>query len=288
MGFKLIDFGLAVINRNHTCRHQYGTLDYVAPEVAEYGKVSIQADIYSVGRLLENLLYADDTDVLLIAGIRRIAAIATSEKPEARFDSADAFKQAIMEERSRQRRRLPRLKHPVRSILILGSRRGIGTTHIAIGLTCTLNSMGITSAYQANSCDRWLVQLMKEHENFLGLPRFGAGIVDPGLQHTISVHDGGNLEEFLFEGLESLHDYELVILIISGRLWEQEQSLSAVKHLKGVEHIRIVCNLTDVTSAKVFAKYLGRKVYCYPMEMNPYVVTTKKEELARALLDIRR
>lgn len=285
---KLIDFGLAVLRNNHEARCLFGTKEYMAPEVAKYGRVSIQADIYSVGRVMENLLYNGETNPQLASRMKKIAKVATNRCPDQRFSSANEFKQAIIMERNRNQRGLPMQKHLRRSILIVGSHKRVGATHIAVGLTCTLNYLGITSYYQTNSSGRWIEQLSQDCRNFIGYQHYGLGVVEPKLPRGICLYDGGNLERFLYLGLEDMQDYELVVLVIGGKIWEQDSEIAAITRVITNRNTRVVCNLADTTNAKIYAKFLGCKVYNYPVDSNPYLVTDAKEKLTRELLDIRR
>jgi serine/threonine protein kinase len=59
---KLTDFGLSVyhefVDQSHT--QGSGTFNYVAPEVSNSRKYDFKADIYSLGKIIENLFFLDD------------------------------------------------------------------------------------------------------------------------------------------------------------------------------------------------------------------------------------
>jgi serine/threonine protein kinase len=59
---KLGDFGLSVIHEfNEQTHTQYsGTLTYMAPEVITSRKYDTKADIYSLGKIVENLFFLKD------------------------------------------------------------------------------------------------------------------------------------------------------------------------------------------------------------------------------------
>jgi serine/threonine protein kinase len=59
---KLADFGLSVIHEFNDESHTQllGTLKYMAPEVITSRKYDTKADIYSIGRIVEELFFLKD------------------------------------------------------------------------------------------------------------------------------------------------------------------------------------------------------------------------------------
>jgi serine/threonine protein kinase len=59
---KLADFGISVIHEFNDQSHTKcsGTFDYMAPEVFTSRKYDTKADIYSIGRIVEELFFLKD------------------------------------------------------------------------------------------------------------------------------------------------------------------------------------------------------------------------------------
>ena len=59
-GIKLVDYGIATYLRETGNKFQnYGTPEFCAPEKSKEAKISIQTDVYSIGKLLERLIDAE-------------------------------------------------------------------------------------------------------------------------------------------------------------------------------------------------------------------------------------
>jgi eukaryotic-like serine/threonine-protein kinase len=91
---RLADFGVArsLANSDVTepgCAPK-GKRGYMSPEQAAGRPVGAQSDIFSLGRVV-----AEAADLLCGPALRAVLDVATAEKPEDRFHSAEAFAQAL-------------------------------------------------------------------------------------------------------------------------------------------------------------------------------------------------
>ena len=77
---------------------------------------------------------------------------------------------------------------------------------------------------------------------------------------------------------------DLNFFIASGSDWDMEQTLLAWRHLSFREQTIFICNYHNRKAAVTYAKLLGKKVYCYPYDDDPYRVTAEKERLISAIL----
>lgn len=94
----LVDLGLAIALREGGQDSVGLTPHYAAPEVRAGGPLTVQAEVYSLGVILRDLLdEGADAELSLSASDRlaSVAARATHEHPEARFPSADEFSMAL-------------------------------------------------------------------------------------------------------------------------------------------------------------------------------------------------
>jgi serine/threonine-protein kinase len=109
---KLVDFGIARIFKQGQAKdtQAYGTVGYSAPEQYGRGQTDARSDIYSLGALLHQLLTGHDPaatpfrlppasqlNPAVPAHISAALTRATDNDPEQRFDSVDAFRQALLD-----------------------------------------------------------------------------------------------------------------------------------------------------------------------------------------------
>ena len=98
-------------------------------------------------------------------------------------------------------------------------------------------------------------------------------------QECVYVKDCKNDIEIALGG-----DADLVIFVISGRLWEQEAVVEAYEKIKYIENLILLCNYNDKQNAKKYATVLQRNVYCFPLDENPFCVSKEKKKLFTLLL----
>lgn len=91
-----IDLGLvAAVSADGSARPTGLTPRYAAPEIWTGAPVTFRAEVFALGRVLEDILERAPGLEDLRAGLERVAARATAEAPEARFPSSDEFAAAL-------------------------------------------------------------------------------------------------------------------------------------------------------------------------------------------------
>lgn len=285
---KLIDFGIASFFTGFGKNFQfYGTDGFIAPEALAGQSIGPAADIYSLGRVL--LYIAEHTRIpcspQLLHAIQKAAANSVKE----RFETVSGLKTALLAVPPDTACRNP--SHLIKNIAVLGSRPGAGATHFAISLVCALNRLGLPATYLAtdSSCSFSSILAANPHmaekegiyrfHYFSGMPLYGQGIQSLLPTQGAFVNDYG-----IHADSTELDKADLIILILSGSDWDFSQSLSYAKSLCTRQNIVFICNYDKQKAAKKFAQQLGRNVYCFPPDTDPFRVTPAKERLVSSII----
>ncbi len=290
-GVKLIDFGIAsYLDEAGNKFQNYGTPEYTAPEKRELAKISIKTDIYSLGKLLEQLVLAGNDKSL---SLLRISQKATHPREEERYASVEEFQEELRRAKEdMQSEKYPvNQKHLLQKIIVAGSEKHIGTTHIAISLTQYLNGCKIPAVYQEKNPSDDMRKTIKAGKNFaecnglyrrgdfLGIPLYGAGVEVTIPKQGISVIDyGSDLS------LARKEEADLFLLVTGSREWERESAKIGYEEVFGLENLVVLCNYGDKSQARQYAGEFHRKVYCFPLDGEPFLATKAKNQLFHELL----
>ena len=281
---KLIDFGIASFFTGSGENYQiYGTEDFAGLPV------SPQADIYSLGRLLEYLnRYSKDP---CSDHLRRVLQKASSFQAADRYETVLLFREDLEKD---LKAAYDPVSHLIRKIYVFGSKAGIGTTHIAISLVSCLNQTGYSAVYiehhpadslhsmlRANSFIRETDGIFY-HQFFHGIPDYGPGIVLPKPQDSVQVYDCGIFDPARFDPQKT----DLFLFVFSGSLWDVERILLAGKRFSHMDNLIFLCNYGNRSASKRIAAKLHREIYCFPFDPDPFSVTDGKKHLFFKILSL--
>ena len=174
-------------------------------------------------------------------------------------------------------------------IAIVGAKNGVGTTHIAVALTCYLRSRGIKCAYRDCSGGHTILDMEQAgclHERdfygrdrlFLGELELGPGIKNDPKEYLL-IKDYGTCPERVSGGR--------VLLIVGGRSWQINDCLGPALEFSGRTQCSIICNQGNRKTAGKYASVLHRAVYIFPTDADPMLPGRKKARFFRHLLGIR-
>ena len=289
MQIKLIDFNVATFLSNlGNISNLFGNEAFSAPELA-CGKLNLQSDIYSIGKVLEYL--STHVDVPISPNIHKLLKQATAENPIHRLETVDDLIAAMEQEKF-----LLKQTHSRKKIAIVGSHTGCGSTHIGISLVCTLNYMGYESIYYEQRTEDSLRKLhpflspMKEKDGmicyryFKGFPFYGPGIsISKDVDAEFSVYDYGN--QLPPENM----DFDAIILICSNGVWHWHEAFQKGEILQKISSdLFIICNMAEKNTLHCFATQFSQGVYFYPYEPDPFRVSLKNISFFSELLQIQR
>lgn len=285
---KLIDFGIASFFTGSDNHFQlYGTDGFAAPEALSGQPTTTAADIFGIGKILEFL--ADASDSQCPGRLWHIIQCATDLLPYRRYPSVSHLKSALL---SAQNQPYRQFSHLIRNIAVLGSRPGAGATHIAISLVCTLQKQGIASLYQPADKRDTLGDIshanryVRERDGIFyyrylkGIPDYGDGVSFSLPFDDCIVRDYGSQPV----SLASLKAADCILFVLTGSDWDVSRAVHHGKQLALLPQTVFLCNHGNRKAARQYARLLSSPVYCFPNDTEPYKVSSEKEQLFSAIL----
>lgn len=284
---KIIDFGIAVYMTNEKENVPMGTIRYAAPE--QYGKESLTpaADIYALGRVLQQM---EQQVKGCSPSLHRIIQKAVEKDTQRRYESAVELGQALEQERKRICSHTVRKSHLYTHIAVVGAGRGSGTTHIAFAITAYLNYIGQACVYQSHHERNPIEVLIRTKD----AEEMQDGIYQSGL--LLGIPEGGQVQE----GYLCVMDFgdmtdeciaeeaDITLLVISGSAWRKEEAIRTIDKMGNVENLIVLCNQGTKGSCRRYADGTGRQVYAFPQDEYPLAVTAEKRKLFEKLLQMKK
>ncbi len=287
-GIKLIDFGIAAyLNEAGEKFQNYGTAEYCAPEKFVQAKISVQTDVFSIGKLLEKLIAASaDKKSQCLMHIARKAAHKDAAE---RYPTMKAFKDALKEQMQSKENPVYQ-KHLLKKIIVAGSQSRVGSTHVAISLTVYLNRQKISTVYLEKNSGNCMQKIIRcggfaeegglyRRGDFIGMPEYGAGVTVLPPENVVQVLDyGADI------GQAALAEGDLYLLVLGSRMWEEQDTFRVFELLKEKSHLVLVANYGDGGQAKRYARDWKRNVYSFPLDAEPFHMTKEKARLFAGML----
>ena len=282
----LIDFGIAVSadlpGNNHL---PLGTPGYAAPENYTSRDLSPASDIYSIGMIMKEL--SAHLDRRLPRPYRAIIHKALQPDPLLRYETVEALRSAIRTESHHNTS-----THLSKSIAVVGSHPGCGSTHLAVSLVSVLNYSGISAVYYEKNPNNSLRKAAEtepfmtesagcfHYHFFHGIPFYGPGVEIPLPQSSVQVLDFGS-----HFSLRELEECDLILLLGTEAPWRRNDLLTTAGLLSRSGHsCRYLCSRCSPAQALSVSRLLSGPVYPYPADEKPFLVTRKKQRFFLGLL----
>lgn len=286
----LVDFGIAsYINCGNTFQN-FGTEGYAPPEKYQGISCDARTDIYGIGKVLEYLM--EKMPPLEYPILQPIMQKALEPSMERRFQTVESMMEELekcAQDGIQNIHPQQNSKHLLNIIAIAGTQSRVGTTHIGIALSCYFNEKKRPCIYQECHKSESMRELAREaggvfypdgriiYGRFQGMPYYGEGIEKQDLQSGLAIQDYGTNYQ------EAPEDSPLV-LVMGGRLWEIGNARKALDHISLRDNLVILCNYGDSVQAKKIAKEYRHRIYCFPLDENPFHLTSEKRKLFQKLL----
>jgi len=252
---KLLDFDHAGrIYEANASLFRYGTPGFCAPEQRMGGELGTYTDIYQIGALLYYLSTGhikDGAGPMDDKALGRIVEICVREDKARRYPSIPELKQELEALYSQT----GVFKENQSSSLILalaGSRHGVGTTHLAIGLARYLDQAGYKTLYEERNPSgdvRAMALRCRGTLDSYGIyqvkqtamkPFYGGAVYLKPVEYPVVIRDYG-LE---WKTVRDDRDMEALWLVHGGKWWEQEAGARAIGELKGCRGFAVLYNRT--------------------------------------------
>lgn len=289
---KIIDFGVAAFFTSSSKQFQfYGTKGYAAPEVTAGLCATPQSDLYSLGKVL--LFLQTNSSIPCSEQLKAIINKAAAPMAADRYETVACFKSALEQV---QIQACTIASHLCKNIIVLGSKHGVGTTHVAISLVSILNQNGYPALYvERNTTDnlRGFTRInssvsekdgIYHYKFFQGIPDYGSGIALSLPTDTMTIEDYGVYHEDIIE----LNSESLLFFVMGSDEWDTEHAILAGLQHKYPERTVFICNHGNKKSAKRLARLLGTKVYCFPCDYDSFTNTVEKEQFFFTILPLKR
>ncbi len=284
---KLIDFGASSYVTNSGNNFiRYGNAEFSAPENFTDANLTISADIYSLGKIMQYL--SKHVDIPLSHTFHQIIQKATLPDPVLRYETVEELSKAIQSESLKNSQ-----LHLLSSIAVVSNFSGCGATHFSIFLVSVLNFLGYNAYYyEKNDSDslRKMFACLKGmrqqdgcfyYKLFRGYPKYGPGIEVPNPPNAIRIIDYGNQQV-----APELENADLVFMLCSDMPWRRQDVIDWDEFLQTYkDRLKIICNCSGQTAAHILAKQLQFPVYPYFYDKNPFRISKKKIAFASLLIN---
>ena len=289
---KLIDYGIStIVSNTGNISNNFGNLAFSAPESFTGEKLTIHSDIYSLGKLLEFI--GEFVYPTLSQNIMHIIHKSIETDPVNRYETVDELLLAIAKEKHYSRQ-----EHSCKTIAVIGSSPGCGTTHISIALVSVLNYLGYPACFyetaQKSNLHSLKTALPRTKETdgclhykyFYGYPNYGSGIILPKDSSKIKVLDFGSTYK---RNNKELLEADLILFVCSSGVWNWQNVIDKGETLLNTHgNLAFICNLGTHKPLHVYAQKFHKPIYSFPFDSNPFRITKDKCRLFTHLLQSKR
>jgi len=242
---KLIDFDHAqYASEVEDFGERYGTIGFAAPEQFKGEPLDCRTDVYAIGALLYFMCrgrppgrrpeFDDDTE---FRKLDRIIRGCMAENKEDRYATARDVELELTEllDHISNKQAIESL-----TVIFMGAKAGIGTTHAALGFTNFLTRNGYLTLYQElydTDTVRAFARNMGVRPDETGVyhfgclnicPYYGKSVRLPYHYYPIIIRDLG----FSWKDEPELPEADLYVLVCGGKWWEIDLAVQAVNKLK--------------------------------------------------------
>ncbi len=262
----VIDYGIATFLKDSVEKTAFGTISYSSSRQLA-GECVLENDIYSTKELLRRL-YDKSEEKRNI----RIEHLINHRKQE-----KEAF--YYLEEWKKLYSKNNEKKHLNVKIAVVGNDIGVGVTHISVALNCFLNNIGVKSIYIDKSQDNNLEKMyagdntfkLKEDRLYHGC--FAGEYITQStkkqaMPKELKVFDCGT-------NVDAALNADIVIYVQSSRVFKSNELLDVAYDKDTV----VIINPRQTGTGAVLAKALGKKIYAFPLDSDPFSITRKKTKL---------
>ena len=228
---KLIDFGQAIFLRDAgNLKKRYGTVGYAAPEQYTEDELDERTDIYAIGQIMHFLLTGRAAGKggtkagWNPVSLEKIIDRCLETEKEKRYPSVTV----LCEELEKIQKDGDRKDHiSSLTIAFAGNKSGVGTTHLAIGLSAYLKIQGFPCLYEEKNGSN-AVRLMAEYESAafdsFGICRISGLLMKPLYGPAVRLKEPGGMTRVFDYGTKwqemtsSLADVQ--IMVNGGKPWD--------------------------------------------------------------------
>lgn len=299
---KLIDFDRAAsLPEANLSQKRYGTVGCAAPEQYSSEPLDERTDLYAIGVILYYLgtgSYPGERSRLEGHGwgsrLEEIIGTCLSTDRENRFSSAAELCGNLQQLEEAQTGVFKNNQLSSLNIALIGSKSGVGTTHLSIGLSTYLSSCDIPCIYEEKNetgAVAGLAEYFHSKRDETGAIRVRGGLFLPQYGETVKLKR--NIYEITIRdygtNLNAVRDEDglsAVLLVCGGKWWELPYCIRALRVLGSCGHIRILFNhaIRGVT-ASLPDEVRKRDCFFVPYFSDPFQLGSRAEQFYRVLFN---
>ncbi len=277
----LIDYGIATYLRDNE-NSIYGTLSY-ASEAQLAGKCDIKNDIYNtkvaLRRIYDTSLQRRNFSIERLLNVNNNGSAAEEKAKWILIGDMTKSKRFFGEKQNRIK------KHLDVKVAVVGNDTAIGVSHIAISLNCYLNNLGIVSYYEDYSGKNVIENIMARdrgfnekdniiyHDCFKGVRQSGDAVIETIPPKGLYVIDCGT-------DVSCAKSADAIIYVISSRSYKSNE----IDEIAFAKSTQVIVNPKSVGVGVDVAGLLGKKVYSFPIDKDPFSVTKTKDKVLGQLI----
>lgn len=222
----LLDFGNGyILNNNTPKRYIHGTVGYTNVKQYDNVKSKMILDMYSLVQIIYYVL-ENITDNILVAMLKEC----TIDR-ECRVTAEDLCSYFDKKEKALS---------VSKKICVVGSRSGIGVTHLALALTTELNRRRMRAVY-VNYNDMACLQSILE-EKAIDIRDDGIVCIKESYCRLLPDYEDSSLSDnntiqivdIGIANLSDIKEYNNILILCGAREWEKEQTFSIYKELRPI------------------------------------------------------
>lgn len=310
---KLIDFDHAAsLSEANEASARFGTPGFCAPEqMDERMTLDIRTDVYAIGCMLAFMrtgMYpgAGQSEVpefpvagrgMYRAGEKRfwhVVRTCLREHKEERYQTAEEVKQALEELVGHGMDVFKKNQSPSLTIALIGSKSGVGTTHLGISLSSYLKKSGYPNLYEERH-PSGAVRQIAGHEgakadscgivNVKGVlckPWYGAAVRLKEHPYALVVRDYGTD----FAAWHRDQDAHMTFLVCGGAWWDLSENEEAVRQLQGCRELGIIYN-HPIPGVRIKnpENVPGNRCFRMPFFADPFQTNPQTERCWKGIMD---
>mgnify|MGYP007035338629 CR=1 FL=1 len=83
---------------------------------------------------------------------------------------------------------------------------------------------------------------------------------------------------------EMLDEDKKQIVVMGSRPWECETTKNLLEKIRLCDHLVLICNYENILQAKNLARLYHHRIYCFPLDADPFRMTREKRKFFAKLL----
>lgn len=293
---KLIDFNQsATLQQANQNSKRYGTIGYAAPEQFTNDLLDERTDIFSIGAVLLFMLSGQSQQKHIClkqqsAGLAAILKVCLNTDKEKRYQTVAELLTQLRTLTETINNSYNGVSPSSLMIALTGSKSGVGTTHLAIGLCTYLNQSGYQVLYEEQNDSYAVAEMARSVEavrNANGLykinrllfkPRYGRCVKLKDERFDVVIKDYGTEWE-----QAAAAKPDIIILLSGSQIWDGYTRDKAYQFWDQTDNLLMVYSPSNVRKIKIPAAFQINRCFRMPYFGDPFYLSRTSERFYEML-----